>query len=50
MKARSELNIPKVLRQFQEAERSPAKCKGTFKVDAPFGKRLDTAVKVGRQA
>jgi hypothetical protein len=33
------------LEEFQKAEESPAHHNGTFKIDAPFEKGLDTIIK-----
>ena len=43
--ASKKLNVRKVLEEFQKAEESPAHHNGTFKIDAPFGKTLDTIIK-----
>jgi len=39
------LDVRKILEQFQEAEESKAHRKGTFKIDAPFERALDTILK-----
>jgi hypothetical protein len=41
----ADLNVKKVLTEFQKAENAPARRNGTFKIDAPFEKALDTILK-----
>lgn len=43
--ASKKLKVRKVLQEFQRAEESPAHHNGTFKIDAPFEKALDTIIK-----
>lgn len=42
---RNSLNIGGVLSEFQETEKSKAHRKGTFKIEAPFEKAIDTILK-----
>jgi hypothetical protein len=44
-KTDNRLNIAKVMVEFQKAEESPSHRNGTFKIDAPFEKALDTILK-----
>jgi len=39
------LNVAKVMEEFQKAEESSSHRNGTFKIDAPFEKALDTILK-----
>jgi hypothetical protein len=39
------LSVKKVLSEFQKAENSPGRRKGTFKIDAPFEDALDRILK-----
>ena len=43
--ASKKLDVRKVLEEFQKAEESPAHHIGTFKIDAPLEKALDTIIK-----
>jgi hypothetical protein len=41
----NDLNIAKVMADFQEVEDSPSHRKGTFKIDKPFDEALRTILK-----
>lgn len=42
---RRDLDVDKVLREFENDEKSNARRNGTFKIDAPFEKGLNTILK-----
>jgi hypothetical protein len=42
------LSVEKVLDEFEKEENSPAHRKGTFTIDAPFEKALNTILKIKR--
>jgi hypothetical protein len=42
MKTDDRLNVAKVMEEFKKAEESSSHRNGTFKIDAPFEKALDT--------
>ena len=44
-KTEDRLNVAKVVEDFQKAEQSPGHRNGTFKIDAPFERALDTILK-----
>lgn len=44
-KFRDKLNIEKVVADFQKSEDLSSHRRGTFKIDAPFEKALDTILK-----
>jgi len=44
-KTNDRLNVVKVMDDFQKAEDDSSHRKGTFKIDAPFEKALDTMLK-----
>jgi len=44
-KSKATLNIEKVLEEFKKLQEAPAHRVGSFKVDAPFEKALDTILK-----
>jgi hypothetical protein len=39
------LNVSHILKEFSKAEESTTHRKGTFKIEAPFEKALDTVLK-----
>jgi hypothetical protein len=39
------LNVAKVMDEFKKQEESPSRRNGTFKINAPFDKALDTILK-----
>jgi len=41
----SRFDVAKVMEEFQKSEESPLHRNGTFKIDAPFEKALDTILK-----
>jgi len=45
MKNQDKLNVGEVMKQFRELEESPMPHKGTFKINAPFEKAIDTILK-----
>jgi hypothetical protein len=47
---KNDLNVQKVLREFQKSEESPPHHKGTFKIDKPFDEALNTILKAGPEA
>ena len=42
---KSDLNVAKILEDFRKTEESSSGRNGTFKIDAPFEKALDTILK-----
>lgn len=44
-KSGNRLNIQKVLTDFEKAEKSTAHRKGSFKIEGPFEKALETILK-----
>jgi hypothetical protein len=44
-KSGERLNVAKVMEDFQKAEESSSHRNGTFKIDAPFDKALETILK-----
>jgi hypothetical protein len=44
-KTRKEIEIRKIVKEFERSESSKAHRKGTFKIEAPFEKALDTVLK-----
>jgi hypothetical protein len=49
-KAVANMDISYVIEQFNKSESSPAHRKGTFKIEAPFEKAVDTILKVKPEA
>lgn len=44
-RSKTDLDVGKVLEEFQKAEESSSGPNGTFKINAPFEKALDTILK-----
>jgi hypothetical protein len=46
---KTKLDTDKIMREFQQVENSEAHRRGTFKVEAPFEKAVDTILKSANQ-